>query len=177
MPLSRWHKAVLDNPFCTEVMKPFKDKLKDWGTDVEDPMTFEHFYDQQLPPGTKFAFHVLALNEFMEPFRPTLWEKPGANTQLVQCWFPGDHIDVGSAHADRQIPDITLAWMMTQLEKNGVLKFKPKYIKDDVFPQSKAIATKEKYTPKKWGHGEYPTVHFRDATLQGSISLEPEHNA
>lgn len=67
VPLSRWHKAVLDNPSCTEVMKPIKDKLKEWGTNVDNPMTLELVYDQQLPPETKFAFHALALNEFMEP--------------------------------------------------------------------------------------------------------------
>ena len=64
----------------------------------------------------------------MEPFRPTLWEKPNANQKLVQCWFPGHHIDSGAGGRDRQIPDITVAWMMTLFGKKGVLKFKPSYI-------------------------------------------------
>ena len=72
-----------------------------------------------------FAFHALAWERIYGPFRPPLWEKPNANQKLVQCWFPGDHIDSGAGGHDRQIHDITLAWMMTQMEKNRVLKFKP----------------------------------------------------
>lgn len=149
-------------------MEPFKKTLTDWGVDVDKPMTFEHFYDQILPEKAKFAFHALALNEYMEPFRPTLLEKPNGNQKLVQCWFPGDHIDCGSGGRNRQIPDITLAWMMTQLDNNGFLKFKPGYIKD-AFKESKDIATKENYRIPKWGHDGYQTIHFRDGKLRRSI--------
>lgn len=149
-------------------MEPFKKTLQDWGVDVNKRMAFEHFYDQVLPEKTKFTFRALALNEYMEPFRPTLWEKPNANQELVQCWFPGDHVDCGSGGHDRQIADITLAWMMIQLDKNGVLKFEPGYIKD-AFKDSKGIAAKENYKIPKWGHGGYHTVHFRDAKLRRSI--------
>ena len=83
MPLSTWHKEVINHPLCTGVMNPIKETLRRWGVDLDKPMTFEHFYDQSLPKGARFAFHALALNEYMEPFRPTLWEKPNANQKLV----------------------------------------------------------------------------------------------
>ena len=44
--------------------------------------------------------------------------------------------------------------MMTKLDKNGVLKFKPGYIKD-AFKESKEIAVKENYKVQKSGHGEF----------------------
>ena len=149
-------------------MEPFKKTLKDWGVEVDKPMTFEHFYDQILPEKAKSAFHALALNEYTEPFRPTLWAKPNAHQKLVQCWFPGDHIDCGSGDHDWEIPDITLAWMMTQSDKNRVLRFKPGYI-EDAFKESKDIAAKESYKIQNWGHGGYHTVHLRDAKLRRSI--------
>ena len=116
VPLSTWHKKVINHQLCTGVMRPIKEPLRRWGVDLDKPMTFENFYDQSLPKEANFALNAMALNEYMEPFRPTLWEKPNVNQELVQCWFPGDHIDSGTGGCDCQIPDITLAWMVTQLE-------------------------------------------------------------
>ena len=78
----------------------------------------------------------------------------------IRTWFQGDHIDSGAGGCDCQIPDITLAWMMTQLERNGVLNIKPKYI-GNAFKESQAIAKKEKFAMHKWRHGEYPTITSR----------------
>ncbi|KAL9094318.1 MAG: hypothetical protein Q9165_003459 [Trypethelium subeluteriae] len=80
--------------------------------------------------GVENAFQALALDEHRRPFSPTLWhlaramlDKPNT-PNLVQCWFPGVHINIGGgsteeikddtvAFTDRgEISDITFAWMV-----------------------------------------------------------------
>ena len=61
----------------------------------------------------------------------------------IGSWFPGDYVDSGTDGYDCQTPDIMLAWMMTQLERNGVFKFKPEYI-GIALKESQAIAKKDK---------------------------------
>ena len=83
VPLSTWHKKVINHPLCTKVMNPINKTLRRWAVDLDKPMTFEHFYDQSLPREASCAFHAVALNEYIEPICPTLWEKPNVNQKLV----------------------------------------------------------------------------------------------
>ncbi len=45
---------------------------------------------------------------------------------LKQVWFPGVHSNIGGGYDDAEISDITLAWMMSQLEP--FLEFNENYI-------------------------------------------------
>ena len=154
LPLGNLHKMVGTKlvDWLVETWNGFGYDVKAW---LEGPTTFEHCFDQCLPDKAKFAFHVLALNENMEAFRPSLWELPtDSKATLEQCWFPGDHMDVGGGDKgtlkDPQIMDITLAYMMSRLEDNKILHFRPDYLAQEV-AENKA---KMKAPKSRWGLGE-----------------------
>ena len=67
----------------------------------------------------------MALDEHRMPFSPTLWHLPKeSKTNLLQCWFPGVHINVGGGSKDELDPKekkytdlgeislISFAWMV-----------------------------------------------------------------
>lgn len=77
------------------------------------------FVDTKVCPNVEYAFHALALDEKRRPFSPTIWEKPAGQDfpkLLKQCWFPGVHSNVGGSYDDTELADITLAWMISQLD-------------------------------------------------------------
>lgn len=55
----------------------------------------------------KHAYHALALDERRGPFAPCLWcvKADNKTTKLVQCWFPGAHINVGGGSSDNALTD------------------------------------------------------------------------
>ena len=82
-----------------------------------------------MAENVEYAFHALALDEERRPFSPTIWEKPAGQALpkvLHQCWFPGVHSNVGGSYDDTQLADITLAWMISQL--NDLIYFDTEYI-------------------------------------------------
>lgn len=85
---------------------------------IMNPGVHEYeFYDTRLHPCIENAFQALALDERRSPFAPALWEKrDNDRTNLVQCWFPGVHSNVGGGYDDQDLANITLAWMMSKLE-------------------------------------------------------------
>lgn len=73
------------------------------------PSTSE-FYDTSLSHQIEHAFQALALDETRPPFSPAVWERlPNDLTDLRQCWFPGNHGNVGGGWPDQNIANITLA--------------------------------------------------------------------
>ncbi|KAL6720695.1 hypothetical protein ACLMJK_002620 [Lecanora helva] len=75
------------------------------------------FYDTSLNDRIENAFQALALDEHRSAFSPAVWEKPRGNeTNLRQVWFPGVHQNIGGGYPDQGLSDVTLAWMMAQLE-------------------------------------------------------------
>ena len=97
----------------------------------------EHgFHNTDIHPAIKNAFHALAIDEHRRPFTPTLWHKPdGSTTNLIQCWFPGVHINIGGGSDDalreltKQLGDlegmanVSLAWMVDRVREFTKLKF------------------------------------------------------
>ncbi|KAF2128261.1 hypothetical protein P153DRAFT_341764 [Dothidotthia symphoricarpi CBS 119687] len=64
------------------------------------------FHNTNIHRQIENAFHALALEEHRQPFSPTLWSlPPGSKTNLIQCWFPGVHINVGGGSGDGLKPD------------------------------------------------------------------------
>jgi len=82
------------------------------------------FVDTSVPPCVQHAIHALALDEDRKPFMPTVWELPNPlpGQTLNQVWFSGGHADVGGSYDDTRAADITLVWMISELDKLG-LKF------------------------------------------------------
>ncbi|RMZ89606.1 hypothetical protein DV736_g3167, partial [Chaetothyriales sp. CBS 134916] len=87
------------------------------------------FVDTKVEPNIEYAFQALALDEHRRPFTPTVWEKPKGQELprvLKQTWFPGVHSDVGGAYTDTDLANITLCWMVNQLD--GLLEFDEEYL-------------------------------------------------
>ncbi|KAJ9614430.1 hypothetical protein H2200_002566 [Cladophialophora chaetospira] len=84
------------------------------------------FYSNKLSEKVKYGFHALALDENRDAFLPTLWESnvklPGG-TNAKQVWFSGVHSEVGGGDADSGLADISLAWMIAECHKTGLLSF------------------------------------------------------
>lgn len=86
--------------------------------------------DSKVSPQVEYAFQALGLDEERKSYRPTVWEQPDGQALprvLRQCWFPGVHTNLGGGYADTEVADITLAWMMAQL--NPYLDFYHGYVK------------------------------------------------
>ncbi|KAK5159231.1 hypothetical protein LTS14_002373 [Recurvomyces mirabilis] len=91
------------------------------------------FVSTEVASNVEYAFQAFALDEERMTFSPTVWESPkpgsGARLKLLkQCWFPGVHSSIGGGYADSSVSNVTLAWMITQLQP--FLSFHPDYIKD-----------------------------------------------
>ncbi|KAF2396128.1 hypothetical protein EJ06DRAFT_560083 [Trichodelitschia bisporula] len=105
------------------------------------------FVDTELPPAVEHAIHALALDEKRKPFAPTMWKLPNPlpGQSLLQVWFPGAHSDVGGSYPDTRSADLTLAWMVSQLER--FLSFDEK-----VLQMQYQLPAKDK-DPRPWGCG------------------------
>jgi Uncharacterized alpha/beta hydrolase domain (DUF2235) len=83
------------------------------------------FVDTNVESNIEYAFQALALDEHRGPFTPTIWAAPkNPPKELKQCWFRGVHCDIGGgSYPDQEIANLSLAWMMSQLESNGLITF------------------------------------------------------
>ena len=87
--------------------------------------TLFEFPDRDLTPIVDRAYHALALDEHREDYKATLWNRRAARTQqMEQCWFAGDHCDVGGGHrlalGEPRIADVSLAWMQEKAQDAGL---------------------------------------------------------
>jgi uncharacterized protein (DUF2235 family) len=129
------------------------------------------FFDTNLDPNIQHAFHALALDECRSAFSPTVWEcQDKKATSLKQVWFPGTHSDVGGGWPDTATADITLAWMMSQLENLG-LDFNEQYLLDQV---SANKATYSKGSKWVWGSGVINNSLQGFTALAGKIVRTPD---
>jgi len=78
---------------------------------------------------------------------PTIWElpHPQPGQTLTQVWFAGAHADVGGSYDDTRAADITLAWMISQLE--NYISFDHTTLKQELFNP------KRKEPPVPWSCG------------------------
>ncbi|KAL8826857.1 MAG: hypothetical protein Q9170_007240 [Blastenia crenularia] len=99
-----------------------------WPKNIFKDMTEKNrpyqFHDTDIHPEIENAFQALALDERRAPFSPTLWNMPDDNkkTTLVQCWFPGIHVNIGGGSDDglkrtpkgdlETMANTTFAWMV-----------------------------------------------------------------
>lgn len=76
------------------------------------------FVNSKLSKNILLAIQALALNESRKHFMATVWAKGDAPGILKQCWFLGAHSDVGGGNKDPGLANITLMWMIAQMEKH-----------------------------------------------------------
>ncbi|KAH8588897.1 hypothetical protein B0O99DRAFT_677108 [Bisporella sp. PMI_857] len=72
---------------------------------------------ESIPKNIKLAIQALALDETRRHFKPMVWDerKKLEHQKLIQCWFAGNHADVGGGNKDMTLANISLAWMIGQL--------------------------------------------------------------
>jgi uncharacterized protein (DUF2235 family) len=87
--------------------------------DHDSRLDLLRFVDTQLTAGVK-GFHAVAADEQRVDFTPTLWDCDPP--RVTQCLFPGAHADVGGGYPqeESQLSEITLSWMIAQLNTVGV---------------------------------------------------------
>jgi len=77
------------------------------------------FVNHWVPSNLSFAFQALALHERRYLFNPKLWKHASrSKTRIYQCWFAGDHSDIGGSWPDCGLANLTLIWMLAQYEKH-----------------------------------------------------------
>ena len=70
-----------------------------------------------IPRNVELAIQALSLDERRRRYKPMIWDTPplGSGQKLVQCWFAGNHSDVGGGNKDMTLANLALAWMIGQL--------------------------------------------------------------
>jgi glutathione S-transferase len=141
------------------------------------------FTDTRLSPKIEMGFHAVALDEQRIDFSPTLWDSA---SNVVQVAFPGAHADVGGGYTTQEnqsgLSDISLEWMVAQLEGIGVRFTRPIYSPFAPNPKGTAhkpwqhppFSTSGKAMPrelKRSGIVEHPAVQQRVAA--GLVVHEP----
>lgn len=102
------------------ILKTFKSAPKEFA-----------FVDTSVLDNIEYAFHSLGLDERRASFTPTLWYKKEGQAWpkvLRQTWFPGVHSDVGGSYDNNDLANLTLSWMVGQLETYKILTFNQDYI-------------------------------------------------
>ncbi|KAH8798392.1 hypothetical protein DL96DRAFT_1688152 [Flagelloscypha sp. PMI_526] len=78
------------------------------------------FRDTTLPAEVSIALHALAFHESRAAYLPILWRVPDTGLKphqvLKQVWFSGDHSDIGGGWERHELGDISLAWMVGELQ-------------------------------------------------------------
>ncbi|KIM20583.1 hypothetical protein M408DRAFT_30240 [Serendipita vermifera MAFF 305830] len=74
--------------------------------------------DCSLPNCVKMARHAVAFHENRDVMRVTLWDAPtvDGDNRVKQVWFGGGHSDIGGGGEFRELADITLFWMATEID-------------------------------------------------------------
>lgn len=127
------------------------------------------FVNSKVPRNVQHAFQALALDEKRGFFSPTLWEEPDGDHELralKQCWFAGAHSNIGGGYPDAGISNITLAWMIGQIEDHdgGIVSFDHSYLDWLQDKNTRGyITSKEPVRP--WGLGEVYESVQRDSVL------------
>ncbi len=102
------------------------------------------FADEVLSKKVRLGVHAIALDEKRELFKPTLWNAGG---NVLQRVFIGGHADAGGGYAEKGLSDITLDWVITQLNNHQLLAMSPLLIAADyktkLHPNFKAPAHQE----------------------------------
>ena len=131
----------------------------------------------QVARHVQHAFQALALDEHRRLFSPTLWELPDDTRnlkKLKQCWFPGVHSNIGGSYPDAGISNITLLWMISQLEDHdgGILSFDQDYL-DQVQDWNTEGYVKRKEPIRPWGMGRLYDSASPNNLLTAAQGIDP----
>jgi len=84
------------------------------------PHTFHGF---GLSESIEYGRHALSIDDERKTFHPVLWddlEETQPKDRMKQVWFCGVHTDVGGGYQEDDLSNITLKWMIQDVNKFGV---------------------------------------------------------
>lgn len=93
------------------------------------------FHDNRLSSAVDFAFHALAIDESRKEFRACPWRTAPERGQTEQCWFSGNHRDMGGVRGDPGLANIALRWMVSRVAPLGLELDKP-FLEDAMYQRS-----------------------------------------
>jgi uncharacterized protein (DUF2235 family) len=70
-------------------------------------------------PSIKTVRHAVSVDERRSFFRSNL-VKAAPNQDVIQCWFPGVHCDVGGGYSDSEVWRVAFGWMLGEAQKAGL---------------------------------------------------------
>ncbi|KAF9011258.1 hypothetical protein BDQ17DRAFT_1537988 [Cyathus striatus] len=77
------------------------------------------FSDRTLGEHVQCAYQAFALHETRPRFNCNKLEQTESSKRkgqvLKQCWFSGDHLDIGGGYPERDLADLALTWMVANL--------------------------------------------------------------
>lgn len=100
-------------------------------------------YDRLLSRYVGTARSANAIDERRKDFDRATWGQKESN-QLAQCWFAGNHSDIGGSYAEveSRLSDISLHWMLEEILKlQHPVSFGPITVNGDVMPGTGHIGT------------------------------------
>ncbi|KAF9011263.1 hypothetical protein BDQ17DRAFT_1272768 [Cyathus striatus] len=94
------------------------------------------FSDRTLGEHVQRAYQALALDETRPGFNCNKLEQTEGGKRkgqvLKQCWFSGNHFDVGGGYAEHDLADLTLLWIAANIEE--ILSLNVDYLLREVQP-------------------------------------------
>jgi hypothetical protein len=84
-----------------------------WKGKVMHPSSRLKWVGDEVPSCLEYAFQALALNEGSNEYLPVLWRpNPQSKKRVDQCWFRGNHSDIGGGYADCGLANLAFLWMV-----------------------------------------------------------------
>jgi uncharacterized protein (DUF2235 family) len=116
----------------------------------QPPSTEFAFVDTRVETNIEYAFQALGLDEHRRSYSPTVWDWPHIEPNdlkvLKQTWFPGVHSDIGGSYDDTALSNLTLAWMVSQLDP--ILTINHPYIMSLIEPGHPGLQGHMSFTPQ-----------------------------
>jgi hypothetical protein len=100
-----------------------------------------NFYDMDLDPNVAYARHAMSIDERRKAFQRVPWGKTADEKEkdpqwFVQCWFAGNHSDIGGSYLENEsrLSDVSLMWMADAAVSAGI-KYDPSVLQ--LYPDPK----------------------------------------
>ena len=96
------------------------DSVGNFGIPATDTSNGLGFHDRSLSRTVENACHALAIDETRKDFTPCLWLTSDDRARTEQCWFTGNHRDIGGIGGDMALANISLEWMLERASAIGL---------------------------------------------------------
>lgn len=80
-----------------------------------------NFHEHGLNKDIAKGYHAIAIDDERKTFHPVMWDEDEETTgQVKQVWFAGVHSNVGGGYPKQGLANITLHWMMDEIQRDMV---------------------------------------------------------